>query len=379
MRLEQPTAWLISLFSMSLTDHLHRKSDSIRAFLDERLVDFSPAREKWDAAQSGGPLVDADASSSWNLIGGAIDLRIRMMITPTSISVPPEERQIAYGTTFPSVLSELEAIQNRHGGYLGQLPPDEETHLLQVCYLLAMYDAFRRSSFASQRDSPLYTLKPGAKWRAHLNRVSENDVAILQTLVEPALELFTLAVGQRVSLGPVFADSHLVDGADGDLIVNGTLIEIKCEAPGFQSKAVRQVIAYALLDSTGEYELKKCSIYLARFGALFGWDLDQIIREVSQGRYGYELLRDEFHAWLVDQEEIRRRAQDVRAENYNRLTEGWRAMLDAQNEFVGTDRMNEDARRLAVRRSNEARMEMWRIEVECGVSKPNRMWTPFQE
>ena len=207
---------------MSLTNHLHLKSDPIRAFLDERLVDFGPAKEKWYAAQSGGVL--ATEAESWVLVGLAIDHRIRMMLTPLRVSVPPEERRQEYGTTFPSVLSELEAILSHHDGPLGQLPPDEETHLLQVCYILAMYDSFNRGSFASQRNSPLYKLKPGAKWRAHLNRVSEWDVGVLRTLVEPALDLFTIAVGQRVSLGPVFADSHLVDGADGDLIVNGTLI-----------------------------------------------------------------------------------------------------------------------------------------------------------
>jgi hypothetical protein len=154
---------------MSLTDHLHRKSDPIRVFLDERLVDFSPAKEKWCEAESGRLL--ATEADSWSLVGLAIDHRIRMMLAPMSIPVPPEERQSIYGTNLPSVLSELEAILQRHDGRLGELPPDEETHLLQICYVLAMYDAFNRGSFASKRNSPLYTLKSGAKWRAHLNTV----------------------------------------------------------------------------------------------------------------------------------------------------------------------------------------------------------------
>jgi hypothetical protein len=84
---------------MSLTDHLHRKIDPIRAFLDERLVDFGPAKEKWKAAQLGGPL--ATEADSWSLVGSAIHHRIRMMLTPIGIPVPPEERQHVYGTTLP--------------------------------------------------------------------------------------------------------------------------------------------------------------------------------------------------------------------------------------------------------------------------------------
>jgi len=375
MRLGQPTVWLVNLSIMSLTDHLHLSSDSIRVFLDERLVDFSPAKEKWHAAESGGVLADADASSSWSLVGWAIDYRIRMMLAPVRVQDSSAWRLYTYindtfGTTLPSVASELEAIQERHGGTLGKLPAEEETHLLQICYVMAMYESLASCFGVRHPDSPLRTLRKGAKWQAHSNRVSEPDVDILRTLVEPALELFSLAVGQRVSIGPVFSDSNLVDGADGDLIVNGSLIEIKCEAPGFQSKAVRQAIAYCLLDVTGEYKLKRCSIYLARFGAMASWDLDQIIREISQGRYGYDLLRDEFHTWLVAQEEARQRNREALAESKRRFPEQWQALWDAENEHTQAryygDWQSEEYR-VIFEKLVETGRELQRLEAEAGL------------
>jgi hypothetical protein len=142
-----------------------------------------------------------------------------------------------YSSTLRLVASELEVVQQRHGGPLGELPPDEETHLLQICYVMAMYESAARGSFEAERNSPLRSLKDGAGWRAHLNRVSDWDVGILQVLVVPAIELFAPLVDQRIIVGPEFSDSHLVDGADGDLIVNGNVIEIKCEAPGFRATA----------------------------------------------------------------------------------------------------------------------------------------------
>jgi hypothetical protein len=290
-----------------------------------------------------------------------------MMLAPMSIPVPPEERQSIYGTNLPSVLSELEAILQRHDGRLGELPPDEETHLLQICYVLAMYDAFNRGSFASKRNSPLYTLKSGAKWRAHLNRVSERDIAVLQALVEPAAELFPLVSSPKVFIGPVFADSHLVDGADGDLIINGNLIEIKCEAPGFRAGAVRQAIAYSLLDTTNEYELKKCSIYLARFGGFASWDLNEIIREVSHGRCGYESLRQEFHAWLVSKEMERQAKLDVRAESQRRFATQWQAVSDATDEYVKSLSFGLDASLLALTKLGREQTELRRLESETGL------------
>jgi hypothetical protein len=214
-----------SVSAMSLTDHLHKKSNPIRAFLDERLVDLSPAKEKWKAAQLGKPLVEY--ADDWHLVGMAIDQRIRMMLAPVRFVAPTDRPHDILITTIVSVLSELENIQSRHGGALGELPAEDERHLLQVCYVLAMYSAYARSSYSSQMNSPLHSLKRGAGWKAHVNRIPENDIYALQKLVEPAVALFPLVADRRVVIGPIFDDSNLVDGADGDLIIDGNLIEIK--------------------------------------------------------------------------------------------------------------------------------------------------------
>jgi|GEM_PF-3742167 hypothetical protein len=268
---------------MPLTDHLHRKSDPIRAFLDERLVDFRPARAGWHSAQSGGILVAGDAS--WSLIGWAIDYRIRMMLS--QVWIHNSAAWIPFQSTIRSVARELNTMQTNHKGPLGHLSQDEETHLLQICYVMAMYESVARGSSAVWSNSPLKSLKVGAGWRAHLNRVSSWDIGILQNLVVPALELFAPLADQRIVVGPVFSDGEFVGGADGDLIINDNLIEVKCETPGFSGSAVRQVITYALLDAKGEYNLEKCSIYLARYGSLATWNLDEIIHEISLGRYRY--------------------------------------------------------------------------------------------
>lgn len=350
---------------MSLTDHLHRKSDPIRAFLDERLVDFVPAREQWHAAQLFGPLVET--ASSWHIVGMAIDIRIRMMLETPNFVAPPERQYDVLSTCIKSVLSQLEEIQSRHSGPLCELPPDDEKRLLQVCYVLAMYSAYSNNPIAGYMNSPLRTLRGGAGWKAHLNRVPDEDIEALKILVKPAVELFPLFADKGVITGPVFEDSHLVNGADGDLIINGTLIDIKCEAPGFSGGSVRQVIAYALLDSSGKYELERCSIYLARFGSLASWNLDEIIREISHGRYGYLDLRQEFHEWLVDRDELRRRKSEELAESKRLFAAEWQALSDAAAEVREVHPLDNAARMIAMRKALDANRELIRLEVESGL------------
>jgi hypothetical protein len=353
--------------TVSLTDHLHKKSDPIRAFLDERLVDFTPAKSNWKAAQAGKPL--ADHAVDWHVVGMAIDQRIRMMLAPVRFEVPPNRPHDVLTSAIPSVLSVLEDVQSRHDGALGEIPADDEKRLLQVCYVLSMYTAYARSSYSSQRNSPLSTLQRGAGWRAHMNRVPDGDIEVLQKLVEPALALFPHFAGKRgVVVGPIFEDSLLVDGADGDLVINGNLIEIKCETPGFSGRTVLQLIAYSLLDSSGRYEFEKCSVYLARYGSLAAWNLDDLITEVSQGHYSYKSLRDEFHSWLVSRDELRRAKREALEESQRRFAGKWRLISDAGKEaWEARLDFNEEAQLTATIKLAKAISELHRLEDEAGL------------
>lgn len=352
---------------VSLTDHLHKKSNPVRAFLDERLVDFGPAKEKWKAAERGDPLVEY--ADDWHLVGMAVDQRIRLMLAPVRFVAPTDQPHDVLATTIVSVLSELSDIQSRHSGALGRLPAEDEKRLLQVCYVLSMYNAYARSSFSSQRNSPLRSLKSGAGWKAHLNRVPESDICALQKLVEPAVELFShFAETGGVAIGPIFEDSLLVDGADGDLIINRNLVEIKCETSGFSGRAVLQLIAYALLDSSGKFELERCSVYLARYGSLAAWDLDELVNAVSKGRYSYKTLRREFHEFLVAQDALRRAKREALEESRRRFADEWKAISDAGDEaFNAKLNFDEEAQLAATVKLAKAITELNHLEDDAGL------------
>ncbi len=185
----------------------------------------------------------------------------------------------------------------------------------------------------------------------------------------PALRLFPLLTKQRIVIGPSFADSPLVDGADADLIINNNLIEIKCESPGFRATSVRQAIAYCLLDAFGEYDLKKCFIYLARFGTIASWDLEEITREVTRGRYGYKQLRHEFHMWLSLQEDLRKRKQASLEESQNRFSEQWQAMWVAMADLRDAPLFDDEARNRARAKWQEASVKLQLLEKESGLDR----------
>ena len=306
---------------MSLTNHLGKKDDPIRLFLDAWLPNYSGLKEQWRKLE---PIkIDPEYGRWGNLVGMALDYRIRFFFAEydATSTVAARDRHINHelGVPFAALSRDLRLfcdLNSPKGRILA--PPLEET-LLRYSYVLAMYETnVRMGTF--WYDSPLRTLRKGAGTRAQLNRVGEYDLADLKELTEAAYEAFRPMFGLPVHLNPKFKDSLLVDGADADLIVGRNLIEIKSDRDRFRSARIRQVLAYALLDSSGVFQLTECSIYLARWGKLLTWNLDELISQMSNGLQDYEGLRESFHEWLLELQE--RRVEDrIRRENERRRRE----------------------------------------------------------
>ena len=69
---------------------------------------------------------------------------------------------------------------------------------------------------------------------------------------------------------------------DADLIVGDTLIEIKTSIrPEIPGDSIRQLVGYALLDTSDEFGINSIALYLSRQGLYFKWDLEETLRELS--------------------------------------------------------------------------------------------------
>ena len=69
------------------------------------------------------------------------------------------------------------------------------------------------------------------------------------------------------TLNPTFEGSRDVGGADADLVVNGTLIDIKTTVrPEIKPDWIRQLLGYVLLDYSVRHQIKAIGLYMARQG-----------------------------------------------------------------------------------------------------------------
>ena len=84
------------------------------------------------------------------------------------------------------------------------------------------------------------------------------------------------------TLNPTFDGSRDVGGADADLIVDGTLFEIKTTVkPEIGADWIWQLMGYVLLDYRDALQITDIGIYMVRQGLLFRWDLEEAVQVLS--------------------------------------------------------------------------------------------------
>lgn len=191
------------------------------------------------------------------------------------------------GEPFPSVLgANLLASMGASKTFLNQLnvvaskpPTGDPLRTAKTACLIGLLDrAYRTKRVEETWYEPLLTAKTLDEVLASVPAVWAADVAAVADLALPQLT----HLSGSVIAGPVFAGSNLVDGADGDLIIGSTLVEIKAINPrDLRLRDLQQVVCYALLDTDDKYELSSIAILSARYGVLVTWQLDELLHEAG--------------------------------------------------------------------------------------------------
>ena len=109
-----------------------------------------------------------------------------------------------------------------------------------------------------------------------------------------------LRQSQTLALGPTFAGSRLVGGADADVIADGLLIDVKATVDPRRAKPqdLRQLLGYTLLDFDDKYGIDSVGLFLARHGVLISWPLDQLLQLLGSSRAALTDLRVQLRAEL---------------------------------------------------------------------------------
>ena len=169
-----------------------------------------------------------------------------------------------------------------------RLAKPQEDALNRYCIVMAMMEAAYRSYGAE--DSQLETSEspldiPESHWIDDMRKLSwkfYDDYNHLLALPH--------------TLNPTFEGSSDVGGADADLIVDGTLIDIKTTVnPRIEPDWIRQLLGYVLLDYSDRHQISSIGLYMARQGILFEWGLEDVIGGLSYGGAAdIKSLREQF-------------------------------------------------------------------------------------
>lgn len=236
--------------------------------------------------------LESIAVPEWGVLGQAIDHRLRYAFSdsnqPASTVVSGMELAIGRRWTV------REALQNLTSDLCADLarvideyrpsdrerslplPAAAEERLLRLCYVMSWFEAFYRNparpAAALASDDPraltLNTLLAAVPDPCII------DLTWQVSLAAHALDdLREATLPGQVRTGPEFAGTDDVQGADADLIVDDTLIDVKAKVrpSGIGRVDLRQLLGYVLLDYDNEYGINHVGFYLSRYGALVHW------------------------------------------------------------------------------------------------------------
>lgn len=275
---------------MSLTSKLSSKDSWLNQFFKDEFDQLKEFVKREGGAVKALPVkVPLGAHGQPSLVGTAFDYRIRLHLDD-NVGESPElvggiDCMFAVGVQDGFCIDDLWADCTMK--LLREIPVGDEPTLSRVSVVLAWLDAGFRSGRWSEemkavaREIDQHGPRGWDHYAASVDDGVAEDVAALFAAARDHLPAFT---GARI--GPEFAGSRAVGGADADLIVGNCLYDIKTTPdprktlPG----SLRQLISYVLLDWDDEYALDQVGFYYSRQVTSMTWPLSKLIVECASSR-----------------------------------------------------------------------------------------------
>lgn len=292
---------------MSLTSHLDNSSSPIGQYIKQH---FSHTKAFTSVAnpqlkQSDTLLpAQADKAYPYATLGTVIDYRLRYAfdITPYQQFVAWLGARMLAGRMYPVTLLKafFDSLDTtvRTVQPVGRLLATENEQLLcRYCYVLSLFEqVFRTSHESVVRSSPLFV--PSIKRSVEELLTIPQDICLddVAAVFHLFYEQQNALLSKPHNLNPIFAGSLDVGGADGDLIVDGCLIDIKATInPQLSANYLYQLAGYLLLDYDDALHITSVGIYMARQGMMFTWRVDDFVRQLTGDEHvSMESLRKEF-------------------------------------------------------------------------------------
>ncbi len=211
-------------------------------------------------------------TNHYNLIGTAFDYLLRFYlkrINPKAITRPWIAETVASKKSIPKVKTIVSEAKKIYSQYLKSGKMNKK--LFKASILLAQIDPIYRADYVDK----------------NLGNVDDRDIKDLKKLVS-VIDPKLFKAKKLTILNPTFGEgSQIVGGADADLVIDDTLIEIKSTKDlKLRREWFHQNIGYYILSKIGgiygtssNHKINKLGFYLSRYGEMYTIPIKTLINE----------------------------------------------------------------------------------------------------
>ncbi|GAA3083860.1 hypothetical protein JOF29_004432 [Kribbella aluminosa] len=295
----------------ALTDEVKDPASPVALWLRSTFPDHKEIQKSFRVAAGPQQLL-MPATVAPGTQGAAIDWWLRMLADgAVTLRLPLGglmKRPGPWGEAGLELLSELGGIRAKvDRPVVGPLTPGQfadrnDEWWARVCYALALMGELFRAPVENSRLMSLSESSRAADLLALANDAEVADLIAMRDLARQRL-LPSLPAGP-VASGMTFDGSKDLN-ADADLIAGGMLVDFKAgqggqpRADGTRAASLArsdldQLLGYTLLDYSDRFGLHTVAIYLARFGYLGAWPLNELCTQLAGRPIDLTHLRAEF-------------------------------------------------------------------------------------
>ena len=228
----------------------------------------------------------------WMLIGTAFDYRVRLFFEPGFNF----EDTVALGRV-PRGMVSIPGCENTAWSLwnagVGLTPEQRENddYLGRLCIIAAQLEDVWRRGVVGEWFLEAEQMTPEQLVES-IPDAWANDIIQMVKKLEFA---FSDRMPKHIVSNPVLGCSDLKIGADGDLLLDDCLIDIKATVNAKVSQAMlHQVVCYTLLDREDRFAIQKTGFYMARQGALIVWPLPELLMLLGTNNTDIGMLRTLF-------------------------------------------------------------------------------------
>ncbi|MCU1497939.1 MAG: hypothetical protein JWM47_1892 [Acidimicrobiales bacterium] len=285
---------------VSLKRELENPGSPIRRFLDRRLPETTTVLDPWRKALRNVkphlPPDDPTGGAAPNaVLGHAINARVAWDFAPADR--PDTRAGAALLVADGASAAMVDDVLARLAGPVPQHPYDAA----RLAWFAGLFDRAQRSQrwdeawyqpVLSAATADELLLQVPAHWAADI-------VAVERAAARPLAALRGDAASPTAAVSASFAGSPLVGGAEADLVVEGTVVDLKVTATTkTRLRDLHQVLVLALLDWDDAHHVTGVALAPVRFGVVVRWDLAELLAQLAGGPLGVADLRADLRAHL---------------------------------------------------------------------------------